>query len=868
MVKFERVIKTLGYVSLCMLMLLSIDVNAQKKKKKGKSAEKTKNESGAKKSDEKKIEDLVKSSSKIEGLFTLYQDTIKGTLQMLITEDHLENEYIYFSQIANGVTDARSFTGAYRGSKIFKIEKYFNRLEFVTQNTSSYFDPENALAKAADANISRGIMATETILAHDKEKGHYLIKADDLFLKETLSQVKPPKLPKQPPTAFSLGSLDKNKTKVRNIRNYPENTDLEVEYVYSKPSVLNGGSRAVTDGRNVSIKIYHSIIAMPENDYEVRFDDPRVGYFHRQVTDMTSKSVTPYKDLIHRWHLKKKDPSTKLSEPVEPITWWIENTTPEEIRPIIKTAAEQWNKSFEAAGFKNAMVVKIQPDDADWDAGDIRYNVLRWTASPNPPFGGYGPSFVNPRTGQILGADIMLEYSSLTRNLLGEEVFAKAAFYSFEAEDKLMEYFSHDPHFCSVGQFSKQQNLFGLTAMDAFDAPELEKSKMVNEFIHFLILHEIGHTLGLNHNMKSSQLRSIEELNNEELTSSEGLYGSVMDYPSINYAADRNKQGQYWTTSPGPYDDWAIEFGYREMSSEAEMKKILDRSTEPALFFGNDADDMRAPGKAIDPRVNVGDLSNQAVDYAIERIKLSREVTGELVKKFSKEGQSYHEMLTAYFVATGQQFSSANTISRYVGGVYVDRAFIGQPGATKPFTPVETSDQKKAMQALNKYIFAPDAFSVPENLRSHLQIQRRGYNFFSFTEDPKFHARMLGMQRGVLRHLLHYNTLQRIVDSELYGNDYSIGQVMTDLNNGIFKSDIYGNVNSFRQNLQVEYTKMLISILNGKDKNQYNHQAISLALYNLKQIKKMASGSGGNIVTKAHKEHLKTLVDNAIEEVN
>ena len=176
-----------------------------------------------------------------------------------------------------------------------------------------------------------------------------------------------------------------------------------MEYVYSSPSVLNGGSNAVADGRNVSIQVYHSLIAMPENNYEPRFDDQRVGYFTTQVEDQTSTSSAPYRDLIHRWNLVKKNPEAAISEPIEPITWWIENSTPFEWRETIKSAVLQWNVAFEKAGFKNAMVVKVQPDDATWDAGDIRYNVLRWTSSPNPPFGGYGPSFVNPKTGEKSG---------------------------------------------------------------------------------------------------------------------------------------------------------------------------------------------------------------------------------------------------------------------------------------------------------------------------------------------------------------------------------------------------------------------------------------------------------------------------------
>ena len=146
---------------------------------------------------------------------------------------------------------------------------------------------------------------------------------------------------------------------------------------------------------------------MPSNNFNPRYEDQRIGYFTTRVTDLTSSDITPYSDLIHKWNLVKKHPQQEISEPVKPITFWIENTTPENLIPYIKEGALAWNEAFEKAGFKNAIEIKEQPENSEWDAGDIRYNVIRWTSSPNPPFGGYGPSFVNPRTGEIIGADIL-----------------------------------------------------------------------------------------------------------------------------------------------------------------------------------------------------------------------------------------------------------------------------------------------------------------------------------------------------------------------------------------------------------------------------------------------------------------------------
>ena len=162
---------------------------------------------------------------------------------------------------------------------------------------------------------------------------------------------------------------------------------------------------------------------MPDDNYSPRFDDTRVGYFTTQTNNMTSLDQVNYRDFINRWRLEKKYPGKSLSEPVKPIVYWIENTTPVEFRQIIKNAVESWNIAFEKAGFKNAIQVNIQSDSANWDAGDIRYNVLRWTSSPKPPWGGYGPSFVNPKTGEILGADIMLEWILLLTDKYHYDIF-------------------------------------------------------------------------------------------------------------------------------------------------------------------------------------------------------------------------------------------------------------------------------------------------------------------------------------------------------------------------------------------------------------------------------------------------------------
>jgi len=870
-------LRKLTILVLVCFLVSGVNLSAQKKGKK----KKKKGESEQKDDSKKDEKDLLKKTVKMEGLFVVHQDTTDGTTYLGITEEQLDKEFIYFSYTENGPIWAGHIKGLFRGNKVFKIRKHYERLEFVTQNNNFYFDESTAISKAKDANISEAIMVSSKIEKTDKDSKTYYINAKDLFLSESVQRIAP--TPRDGPSAskaFKLGKLNADKSKYRSIKNYPENTNFLIDYVYDNSTPKNYGGPDVTDARYNTITYQHTIIQMPENDYKVRYDDPRVGYFTQRKTDLGSTSATPYKDLVRRWHLVKKDPDAALSEPVEPITWWIENTTPVAFRPIIKHGVLEWNKAFEKAGFKNAVVVEIQPDDAEWDAGDIRYNVLRWTASPFPPWGGYGPSFTNPKTGQILGADVMLELSFVKNDLFETKLYDAGAaslesigtggelFQEIE-EDAALNVNGCNHHNCAASQLMQLNNMMGAAYLKAGADEGYSEDKisdLIRESLHYLVLHEVGHTLGLNHNMKGTNLHSPEDAHNKELTEKIGLYNSVMDYPAINLNNDREKQGNYFTTVPGPYDHWAIEFGYStalddEVKEQERLEKILARSTEPELMFGNDADDMRSPGKAIDPRVMIFDMTNDPIKFGEERAELVKEILIGLKEKYSQDGESYHELTTAYNVVTGQMYGLFAAASRFVGGVYVDRAFEGQEGATKPFTPVPLETQKRAMKFIADYLLSPDAFDEPKELYSYLQRQRRGFDFFRNSEDPKLNRRFSIFYKGVFDHLLHQNVLSRMSDSELYGNEYSVFEMTGDLTKAVFDADKIGSVNTYRQNMQIDYTKKLISALNSKS---YDDVAKSSILYNLKEIEKIAK-FGGTGATKAHRMHLEYLIEQSLE---
>ncbi|MEM7611589.1 MAG: zinc-dependent metalloprotease [Pseudomonadota bacterium] len=810
----------------------------------------------------KTIAELTENHTRIDGLITIFQDDKTGSIKLLLDDSVIDKELIYFAQAGDGVVQTGYFRGAYLSNKVISMRRHFDRIEVVAPNTRFYFDPNNALAKAADANISDAILATEKILAEDKETGAVLISGDGLFVSEAMLQIKPSPNPDADPKAFKLGSLSDAKSKILNLRSYPQNTDFEVQYVYGDGAPVGATGADVTDARSVSMRIYHSLIAMPDNDYAPRFDDPRVGYFTVNVTDLTSASATPYRDMINRWHLQKQDPSVAVSDPVEPITFWIENTTPLEIRDMIRSAALEWNKSFEKAGFRNAIAIKVQPDDADWDAGDIRYNVLRWTSSPNPPFGGYGPSFVNPRTGQILGADIMLEYSFLHRFAFARHLVSQpATLLASPMPDDLLA-----AEFCSLADGLRAETAVGHALMTAAGEgqPALEE-QLVHDALYYLILHEIGHTLGLNHNMKATQLVSIEQAFDKSLLNGNVLAGSVMDYPAVNYVPGERAQTLFYTTEPGPYDDWAITFGYSpDLDDLAARNALLSRSTEPALAFGNDADDMRAPGKAIDPLVNIYDMSDDAIGYASIRMQQIVDAFARLPTELPDAGQSYQQTHDTFVQLVRSWARSAAVVSRYVGGVHLNRAMIGQPGAEPPYTVVDGVTQRRAMQVLAEQVFAPGITDSANGIFRYLAQQRRGFNFFTVTEDPKIHDAVLGVQSSVLDHLLHPAVTRRLTDTALYGNDYALAEAMEDLTAAIFAADARGNVDTIRQNLQINFVNRLAAMTQAS--SGYDTVTQSMAIYSLQEIGDLIGRKrGANTSTKAHVAHLEILIERALD---
>ncbi|WP_284217189.1 zinc-dependent metalloprotease [Agaribacter marinus] len=825
-----------------------------------------KKEDSKKDEDKPSLSETLEKQTAYEGFLDIYRDKKDGSGLVVIDESDLNKPFLHIVSTADGVVPAGTFRGHYRDTSLVEFRRYFNRIEVVSKTPRFYFDDNNAISKASEANTSESVLVSAEI--KHEEDGKLAFSLQSLVKNEDLHRVAPMPFddPKADKKRFKLGKFSKDKSKITDVSNFPQNTHVVVDYVYENATPSVYGGEEIADQRYTTLSIQHAFVKSPENDFSPRRDDPRVGYFAQQFDDLTSAETANYRDVINRWHLVKKDPDAAVSDPIEPIVWWIENTTPVEWRDTIKNAALAWNQSFEKAGISNAIEVKVQPDDADWSADDIRYNVLRWTSSPQPPFGGYGPSVAHPETGQIIAADIMLEYSFMTGRWLASEMFTDGASSLTESLPTHAADNNHGAH-CSLGHSLQMGQAFANYAGLTQGMGDIEKDRLLRQSMHYLILHEIGHTLGLNHNMMATQLHSPKEAHDIEVTQGI-LAGSVMDYPSVNYAPVGVTQGDFYTEKPGPYDDWVINYGYSTALSNAEaeearLNKILARSTEPQLAFGNDADDMRAPGRHVDPRINIFDMSSDAIAYADERITLIEDVATKLKDKLLVDGRTHNDLVVGANILFNELSRQASVVSRYIGGVYLNRAFVGQEGYTQPLTPVPVDDQKRAMKLINEELFAPDALVEMENIYAFLQRQRRGFDGWGRDESPKIHAMLLGAQKRALDHILHPNVTMRITDTGLYGNEYSVDLMMQDLTNGIFQKDAKSAINTYRKNLQVEYVNRLVNISGLEKPSSHDYITQGTAVNELRRIEDMMDNRRGDNASKIHKAFIRDLINRA-----
>ena len=743
-----------------------------------------------------------------EGMIDIYYETDEDTYYTIIEEENLSKEFIYFYYIISGAQAGGASGGDMGDSSVLEFRKFKDDIALYKKNTVFNYDDSNNISKSTLTNILESFVGRFEVKI--EEEGRYLVNIDKLFLGEMLVGLTPPKEYAEY-YSLILGRIDDKKTYISRVKNYPKNTSIEVTYGFFNPSP-KGSVDAVPDARYSSIVARHMFVEMPDDNYEPRIADQRIGYFSTKITDLSTYDYFKGKDLINRWRLIKKDPTAEISEPINPIVFWVENSTPEEIKPFVVEAIELWNIAFEKAGFKNAVVAKIQPDDAEWDAGDVQYNVIRWASTPSPRYSGYGPSVANPRTGEMIAADIVQEFNSIS--------------YGY----RLRKIWGYD-----------------------------EENDPLRQWIVSLTLHEIGHTLGLRHNFKASWLYDASEIHDKNITGNNHI-GSVMDYDPINIAPDGVEQGNYFPTEPGPYDIWAIAFGYTQGMSDVDRDNLLSQSTRPEYIFGTDDDAMGSPGGNTDPRNKRYDMSSDPITYTVQRLQIIDNKINELPEIFNEPGSTYTELKATFDSLLRDKGRFAESIAIQIGGVYSNRLVIGQESGLTPFAVVPYAEQKRAMKTLNEYLFANDAFKFSPDILKLLQSEKRAASYGNSDDDPKIHDRVLRMQMGALSFILHPRVMKRLTDSSQYGNEYLPDEVLQDIFEGIFVAREIPN--TFKMNLQSAYVDGLIGAMSDERYDEISRSAIFNSLL---KIRNYSNSSYGNKMVKGHFDYLNWKINNALD---
>ena len=727
-------------------------------------AKSMKDKKNCKKEHMKTVEQFIDEEglSLIDGFLKIYTDEDNINYYLKLDNNDLDKQFLYFAYIMNAPQESSLTGGLPSDGKVLEFRRFQKDSISLYQINTSYINgDDNNIGRSTITNITEAFIEKFKPIARSKDS--VLISINKFLMSEKIEAISYVPSEYQEYISVDYGRPDPSKTFINNILNNKTNTAVEVTfgYVNKTPNSEAYSVSAVTDPRYLSITGRHIFIKMPDDKFEPRVNDHRVGYFVNKSTDLTSYENFPNFALINKWRLIKKDPEAQLSEPLEPIVFWVENTTPEEIIPAVVAGIENWNIAFEEAGFKNAIVAKIQPKDAEWDAADYDYNVIRWSSEPDGNLLGIGPSVTNPLTGEIISADVV------------NKLLAVKIGYNYR---KLYDY--------------------------------TEDNDPLMQYITNLTLHEVGHTLGLRHNFRGSYKYSPTEIHNKELTGNT-IMNSVMDYDPINVAPKGTKQGIFFSTVPGEYDKWAIKFGYTPGLTDEERRLMLLDSVKPELSFGTDDEAMSYPGNNIDPRTKRYDMSNDPITYATDIINIVDEKINELPEIFSDE-ESFNNYTNAFFRFFRTKGRFLETVAQQIGGVYVNKISSVQNDATV-LEPVPYTKQKQAMALLSEKVFANGSMNYDSKILANLMYER-GTKSSSGNNDPDFHALVLSSQSNILRNILHPKVMKRLVNSSLYGNTYMPAEVLYDLNEAIFVSR--ETPDTFKRNLQATYVDLLIDGFN------------------------------------------------------
>ncbi|MDZ7958695.1 MAG: zinc-dependent metalloprotease [Aulosira sp. DedQUE10] len=815
-----------------------------------------------------RFREIVKATEKLEGLFTLYRSREDGIIYWELTPEQLNKNYLATVTLESGLGESGIYSGNPLADFLFYFRRINNNLHFVVRNVKFRTEVGEPEQRSLARSFSDSVLYALPINTIDPRSKNILINLEDLLMEDFPGLT--------PILKYSLQAdyhLEANKSYFGDINSLPEN--LEIDSIYGFSAAEGANLVTLPDSRALSLKVHYSFSQLRENNgYIPRVADDRVGYFLTAFQDFSHNHThDPFVRYINRWHLEPSDPNAPLSPPKKPIIYWIENAVPIEYRDAIREGVLMWNKAFAKAGFQNAIEVRQMPADADWQPADVRYNTIRWFNSLDAGFA-KGPMRVNPFTGEILDADIIVD-ANMVRSIQQEyHVYASRNSKSkFESCDIVS--FQQDSELC-YGQEATNQAAIGALALSLLPntTPNSKAmQKYVHQYLRSLIAHEVGHTLGLRHNFHGSTMLAPQELNNTVITHSKGLAGSVMDYLPVNIAPQGVEQGDYFPGVVGPYDEWAIEYGYKispeaaieSIMPEAEksfLEKIALASPQPELSYATDEDIWD-----INPLANVWDMSSDVLVYSQWQMDNARVMWERLDQHDLLPGENYNNLRVLFNRVLKYYFRNATLVSKYVGGQSFRRIHAGDD-TSWTFVPVSPVKQRQALAKLQEYVFAENAFSFSPQLLNQLapsRWQHWGNPIPNDRLDYPIHDRIFRLQSRVLRSLLDSDRLNRLQDIELKtqpGEALSIPELFDTLQKGIWTEVLAPAapkpISSIRRSLQREHLNILLEMM--LRNTNAPEDGRTLAWYELRQLQRVIDsrlkqfGENLDISTLAHLE--------------
>ena len=703
-----------------------------------------------------------------EGVFTVHQLDDKVFYE--IPEAELGKEFLWVSQIAR-TTQGVGYGGQSLGNRVVTWERQGDRVLLKSVSYAIVADDEEPIARAVQAANNDTIIKAFDIEALS-EAGAPVIEVTSLFNTEV------PEFSAR--SRLQARGFARDRSFVEEVVSFPENIEATTTHTYTVPPSSGSQTGPSTQNRrgmrpgSATVVLHYSMVKLPEEPMQPRLFDERVGYFSvRQIDYGRDEHRSPNRRFITRWRLEKQDPDAAVSDPVTPITYWIDPATPTKWVSYMKQGVEAWQPAFEAAGFSNAVIAREAPsveEDPDWSPEDARYSVIRWL--PSTTENASGPHVHDPRTGEILETDIQFHHNVM--NLV------------------------RDWYFVQVGPLDPRAQTLPLP------------DELMGELLAYVVTHEVGHTLGFQHNMKASSLYPPEKVRDPEWVKTMSHTPTLMDYSRFNYVAQPEDGIAVEDLIPkiGPYDKWATMWGYKPIPGAAsadDEKTTLDewsrQQDETAWYrFSTPGSRNADPGQLTEA---VGDAD--AVQSTALGLKNLERVAAMLLDATNTPGDPYDDLDELYGRLVGQWATEMNHVAAVVGGVTSQQKHFGQEGVRFATIPRET--QAGAVAFLNDHAFTTPMFLVdPEILR---RIEPVGVL-----------DRIRSSQAGVLRTLMNSARLARLVEQQAIDGDvaYAPTDFLADLRGGLWRelAEVDVEIDAYRRNVQRTYLDLIDDRLNGR----------------------------------------------------